>query len=348
MGMLIVYYVAEDDRGWQPIMHMVRIAAESLEAELLLIDHRRRPTRSQQVRALVPRGRGDETCLVVCRYPTDLPSLLLVPGWRKRFRATAAWVIDSYWTDRLPRLVRNVRLYDHLFVTTEEDIPDWVRLTGTRTTHLPWGSDVLRLGAAKADRRVDLLRVGRQPPEFEEDAGTAEACRALGIRFAGRPPSAPEPEAATRALMARYADSKFVLAFSNSVNPTTYTHPRREYITGRWTDALACGAVVAGVAPAAPDVRRLLWPGATLELGGIARNPGLRVVAAALQDWAPARARENHRQALERLDWRWRFAEIATTLGEAPGRLAAELDELRGKLRRIDRREASASESARA
>jgi hypothetical protein len=105
--------------------------------------------------------------------------------------------------------------------------------------------------------------------------------------------------------------------------------------------------VVAGVAPGAPDGRRLLWPGATLELGGVGRDQGLKVVEAALRDWTPARAKENHRQALERLDWRWRFAEIADVLGEAPARLVAELDELRGESRRIDRGEASASGSGR-
>lgn len=334
--MLIVYHVGEDDLGWHPITHMVRIAAESFGADLLHLDARRWPTRSQQLRALLPRGGGSESCLVVCRYPIDLPSILLVPGWRTRFRTTAAWVIDSYWTDALPLVSRHTRLYDHLFVTTEEDIRAWQRLTGTPTSHLPWGADVLRLGSEDAARPIDLLRVGRQPPEFEDDRVTEAACRARGIRFAGRPTAPPEPAAATRALMARYADSKFVLAFSNSVNLTAYTHPTRQYITGRWADALACGAVVAGVAPVAPDVRRLLWPGATLELGGVRQDEGLKVIAGALRDWSPQRAKLNHRYALERLDWRWRFAEIASVLGESPARLGAELDELRRELTRID------------
>lgn len=339
--MLIVYRQA-DDPGWHPITHMVRLAARSLGAELLLIDDRRWPTRLEQMTALAPRRRGVEPCLVVCRYPYDLTELILVPGWRRRFKAVAAWIIDSFWTDRLPRLARQVRLYDHLFVTTEEDVPEWERLTRTPTTHLPWGSDVLRLGSGGGERQVDLLRVGRQPPEWEDDGSTAPACQDTGIRFAGRPPFSPRPEEAMPRLMATYAESKFVLAFSNAVNPTAYTHPVREYLTGRWVDALACGAVVAGVAPAAPDARRLLWPGATLELGGVRRDEGLRVIAQALQAWGPDRPRLNHRNALERLDWRWRFQAIASTLGHRAPQLDAELAELRSAIQEIDRGAAAA------
>ncbi len=316
---------------------MVCLAAEVFGAELVVIDPDRTPNRLQQLGAVFSHRRGAESCLVVCPYPWDLPSLLLVEGWTRRFRTTVAWVIDSFWTDRLPKISRHVRLFDHLFVTTEEDIPQWERSTGTPTSHLPWGTDALRLGSATPDRALDLLRVGRQPSDWEDDGLTQVACRALGIRFSGRPPVPPRAVDAMPALMARYAASRYVLAFSNAVNATSYTHPTREYLTGRWVDALACGAVVAGVAPASPDARRLLWPGATLELGGVDREEGLRVIADALRTWSPARAKLNHRNALERLDWRWRFEAVKSVLGESPPRLTAELDEIRSEVRELDR-----------
>lgn len=315
---------------------MVRLAAEVFGAELLVIHGDRRPNRLQQLGAVFSHRRGAESCLVVCPNPSDLLSLLLVEGWRWRFGTIVAWIVDSFWTDRMAWLTRHVCLFDHLFVTTEEDIPHWMRVTGTPTSHLPWGTDALRLGSAAPDRALDLLRVGRQPTDWEDDGMTEVACSDLGIRFSGRPPLSPSPDPIP-ALMAKYAESRYVLAFSNVVNATSYTHPTREYLTGRWVDALACGAVVAGVAPASPDARRLLWPGATLDLGGVGREEGLRVITDALRTWSPARAMLNHRNALERLDWRWRFEAIASVLGESPPRLAAELDEIRGEVREMDR-----------
>lgn len=333
---MLIVYRSPGHAGWGPINHMVRLAAEVCGADLLVVERGRSPTRLQRLAALWPRRRGAEACLVVCPHPRDLTSFLLAPGWRRRFSVLAAWIIDSFWTESLPRLARSVRLFDHLFVTTEEDIPRWEKLTGTATSHLPWGTDALRLGSARAHRSLDLLRVGRQPPEWDDDRVTEVASRALGIRFSGRPPSPPDERAAQPALMERYADSRYVLAFSNTVNPTAYTHPTREYLTGRWVDALAAGAVVAGVAPAAPDARRLLWPEATLEVGGVGRAEGLEVIASALRSWSPQRARTNHRNALERLDWRWRFQAIAARLGEDPPRLRAELEEIRGRVRELD------------
>ncbi len=333
---MLIVYQHPGESGWGPINHMVRLAAASFGAELLVIDRERRATRVQQLGAVVPRTRGAESCLVVAPYPFDITCFLLAEGWRTRFRSMAAWIVDSFWTDKIPRLSRHVRLFDRLFVTTEEDVSHWERATRTPTTYLPWGTDALGLGSSRSERDLDLLRVGRQPPGWEDDRETERACSRLGIRFAGRPPSPARPADAHPALMARYAEARYVLAFSNAVNATSYTHPTREYLTGRWVDALACGAVVAGVAPASPDARRLLWPGATLELGGVSRREGLKVIAEALLEWTPERARVNHRNALARLDWRWRFEVIASALGENPPRLRAELDEIRRKVSELD------------
>lgn len=344
---MVIVYPYPGIAGWGPIHHMVRIAADAFGADLVMIDRKQRPTKLQQLSAAFSRRRGPESCLVVSPYPCDINSFLLVDGWRARFRSIAAWIIDSYWIDNLPRISRYVRLFDHFFVTTEEDVPHWERMTSTPTSHLPWGADALRLGSARSQRKVDLLRVGRQPPEWDDDRTTERACRQLGIRFSGRPPSPASAVDAQPALMAKYAESRYVLAFSNAVNATSYTHPTREYLTGRWVDALACGAVVAGVAPAAPDAQRLLWPGATLELGGVGRGDGLKVISAALQGWSPQRARVNYRNALARLDWRWRFEAIASVLGESPPRLRSELEEIRRGVSELDAGEASSSSGSR-
>ena len=115
---------------------------------------------------------------------------------------------------------------------------------------------MLDLGSSAACRPVDLLRVGRQPDAWDDDQRSDAACRLAGLRFAGRPPFFPEnfkdSSAGHRDLCARYARAKFVLAHSNIVAPASYTHPSKEYISARWTDALAAGSVVAGIPPLIP------------------------------------------------------------------------------------------------
>ena len=53
------------------------------------------------------------------------------------------------------------------------------------------------------------------------------------------------------------AQAKFTLSFSNLVSPDVQTHPKREYITGRWTDALSAGATVVGRESAREEIFEL-------------------------------------------------------------------------------------------
>ena len=132
--------------------------------------------------------------------------------------------------------------------------------------------------------------------------------------------------------MGAMAAAKYTLSFSNLASPATYTHPTREYLTGRWTDALASGAVVAGIAPRCEAAEAVLWPGATLDLGTTDRGAGLAVLREAASAWTPREAQLTHAHALERIDWRWRLQEITRTMGWYAPRLEAELDQLRARV----------------
>lgn len=334
--MLILDCIPEE-RGWSPIRHMVSLAGELLGAEILAVGHGG-PTIAEKLSSLLLRRRrgsdeSDESCLMMCAGPGELAKVLTVAGWRKRFSFLAAWIIDSFWLEHISIFTRTASPFDHFFVTSLEDIDQWRRATGISTTWLPWGADALRLGRCAATREWDLTRVGRQPEDWEDDAESAKLAASLGIRFRGRPPS---PNLTTlqnqRFLMEVYGDTKYVLAFSNSVNHERYTHPTRQYLTGRWVDALSCGATVAGIAPRGETVSQLLWPDATLDFSGVRRSEGLPVLAAALKDWTPARARHNYRMALRNLDWRWRFKTLCDHFGIAPAPLAAELAQLKDRI----------------
>ncbi len=143
-------------------------------------------------------------------------------------------------------------------------------------------------------------------------------------------------------LMARYGQSKFTLSFTNRVSPADYTHPSREYLTARWTDALACGAVVAGIPPRSATTAKLLWPGALLDIGTTDFEQGLHLIAEAVSSWAPDMAAKNHQKALERLDWRWRFLELSDAFGVTPNLLKQETNRLETLL---DRPPAHAADS---
>lgn len=245
------------------------------------------------------------------------------------------WVIDSFWPERLSRVLRR-RIFDHVFITTDEDVDAWERLTGSPTTSLPWGSDVLGLGSDGPDRPVDLQRVGRQPPEWADDELVGRKLRSANLIFQGRPTMGEDGNRNQVLNLGAYRSAKYTLAFSNTVDGSGYTHPTRGYLTGRWTDSLAAGCVVAGIAPSSRTVDRVLWPGACLDLGGVGIEQGMQVLRKAVDAWKPSMAAHNHQMALRRLDWRWRFREIASTLGVVSDPLQRELDLLQSRIQSFD------------
>ena len=333
--MLIVDCIP-DGQGWDPINHLVRMAADCLDAEVVRVKQDDLPSQLKRAASVLSqrsRGAGSETCLIIGKAPTDLLRIFNVPGWRTRFCWIGAWIIDSFWTDWIPTTNRFSQPFDDVFITSLEDADAWETALRARPTWLPWGSDVLALGSSGGNRPWDLTRVGRQPLEWEDDLSNQMAAEEVGIRFHPRPSfSTTSGQANHEELMLAYGETKFLLAFSNTVNPTNYTHPTREYLTGRWVDALGAGAVVAGIAPRGPGIDRLLWPGATLDLATTDRADGLATVGKALASWTAEVAHRNHAFALSRLDWRWRLRTIAEASGEKPARLAHQLQQLRERV----------------
>lgn len=324
-----IVYGAPNGGGWHPVTYMVHLLAELLAAELVTVPIARPVNVARRLAAAGPRRRGREVCLIVAAAPRHLNVLLQPAYWLRGYGHVAGWVIDSFWVEQIPFVARRRDHFDQLFVTDTEVVEIWSAATGLPVSWLPWGADVLRLGSANPDREIDLLRFGRQPPGWENDAEIQRMCEEAGIRFQGRPPIHEDAHLNQRELMNRIARAKFTLAFSNAVNPASYTHPTREYLTGRWTDSLAAGAVVAGVTPACGAAEALLWPGATVDLETVDPAAGIARIAEDVARWTPRTAYSNHREALRRLDWRWRFEQLAGSLGVRSDQLEAELDAIR-------------------
>jgi hypothetical protein len=310
--------------GYHCMYHMAQLAAELFDGDLIVLDTKPATT-IEKFSALLPRPRSGVACLFICPAPGRLDDLLLIKGWRNRYSRLVAWVFDSFWTDHVSRVMRLARVFDHVFVTEPEDVDQWRRMVRVPVDWLPWGSDVLRLGSREPKRHIDLLRFGRQPGAWDDDQSSEARCHSLGLAFQGRPPVLGDATESHCSLMRFLSQAKLTLAFSNRVSPSGATHPHREYITGRWTDALSAGSVVAGIPPNSESIRQLFWPEALLDLGTVDQREGLKIIAHAVDKWVPETAKRNYRRSLERLDWRWRFKRIAEVLGLVSPRLDNEL-----------------------
>lgn len=325
---LQVVYLDPGAAGYHCVYYMARLASELLDGELVVLRHRE-ISRLNKVLAILPRNGKQMDCLLICPSPADLSSILQINQWRQKYRMLIAWVFDSFWTENIPKFARWTRVFDRVFVTEQEDLDSWRRMMHTPVEWLPWGSDVLRLGSDNPSRHFDLLRFGRQPQQWEDDCTTESKCDAQGVIFHRRPPILTDAIDNELSLMKSLANTKFALAFSNLASPNPQTHSIREYLTGRWTDALAAGAIVAGIPPRSGSVTSLLWPEALLDLETVNLSDGLKIIGGAIQAWTPARARLNYLNSLERLDWRWRFKTIAESFGVHRDKLDNELTALR-------------------
>ena len=323
-----VVYTDHGGEGYHCVLHMARLAAELLNGKLVVVQSGY-PTPADKLGGILrPRRGSRSSCLLICPSPADLTSILLVQDWRKTYSRIVAWVFDSFWTNWIPPWVRASRIFDHVYVTEREDLKTWRRMIHAPVDWLPWGSDVLNLGSSNPVREIDLLRFGRQPKEWDDDRANGRLCQSSGITFHGRPQSFSDATDNQRGLMGTLSKTKFTLAFSNRVSPGTQTHPKREYITGRWTDSLASGATVAGVPPRSESVQSLLWPEALLDIGTVDPTEGLKVIGSMVRAWTPDRARFNYIRSLETLDWRLRFKTLADALAVHSHRLDIELAQL--------------------
>jgi hypothetical protein len=248
-------------------------------------------------------------------------------------RISVLWIVDSFWTDTALKWRRTIgKNFDFVVYMQSFDDEFYKGLFGERAIRLDWGADVLGLGTDHAERSIDLLRVGRQPASWDDDSETEQACDARHLRFSGRPAMTADADAMSSILASQYySKTKFLVAHSNLAEAAYYTHPTKAYITARWTDALACGAVVAGVPPES-DLHLLDWPEALLRLPNLDRDQGLDLIAEAVRSWTPDIARRNHLGALRRLDWRWRFQTLARALDLTLPNVSSQIEDIQSRM----------------
>ncbi|WP_267428495.1 hypothetical protein [Methylobacterium sp. GC_Met_2] len=315
--------------GWLPILHMQELLVQMTGAKFYDVSGKLKKFFSLFPKIKAEKTSSNNVLVYIARNSSDARSFLTLANSVIRADVSILWIVDSFWTDHTLRNENFISNNFDFIIHMQSFDDEYYRKTfGTRSLRLDWGSDVLRFGNANKDRPIDLLRIGRQPSSWEDDVATERACLARGLRFAGRP-AMHSPEALSiQSLMNNYySRSKFVLAHSNVAAPAKYTHPSKAYITGRWTDAIACGAAVIGVPPHG-DLQIIDWPEALLPLSSLDREKGLDLLASKIKTWDSNSAKINYMRALHKLDWRWRFRTLFDAIGCNSALLNQEISEL--------------------
>ncbi|MSS44857.1 hypothetical protein FYJ43_02045 [Cutibacterium sp. WCA-380-WT-3A] len=282
-----------------------------------------------------PRRRGKDPLLVICANPGDLLCLARSEILAGRYGTIHGWVIDSFWDQLLPRFARQGHILDHLWITDGELIDDYQARVNVPVSWAPWGTDALRWAKiTPKDRDIDVLRLGRQPEAWQDDDISRKALKAAGLSFQGKFPGQPD-SASNQAIVTSYLlRSKIVLASGNKASPTYYTHPDREYISARFTDAAACGTQIAGVPPNC-QAAKLLPEEGFIRMPVSSQEEGIPILTDAVKSWTPELAPRLQAHALTHLDWRHRIADISKSMRISTSTLDREIAELNERIASI-------------
>ncbi len=334
MQNLDVIYFPSKRFGWSPIHHFARMTARLFDANYI---EQRSPPRKTRLKSaeLMLLGKGRKkgrSAILIAKSASDIVSFVAQDWFRNRYEFVAVWICDSFHVDQMPHK-RILSKLDLIIPMRDHHLDDYRAAAGDRVRHLTFGADVLDTGGIGADRDIDLLRVGRQPEEWDDDDQSFAACEAAGIRFHGGPPGGKDPLENLLILADRYRRSKFTIAHTNLLVKHASTHDEVDYLTARWTDSVANGTVVVGIHPETDTLfRDRYWPEAFITLDGMERASNIEEISRHLANWSPAIAKLNHRNALERLDWRWRLKELAGWMNLTTPVLDEELDQIRSRI----------------
>ncbi len=316
---LIIMSNIPDENGWLPINYMIELFVKTLNIHITRQEDVT-ASKFQKFKALIGNTRTRDfnapNLLIIVRSMGDLDGLVYkVRKNKSKYNKVAVWVIDSFWHDRISKFPFN-KYVDNFFVMTKEDVAFYESKTGVPTTFLGWGADALLLGADNSNRKIDLLRIGRQPECWNDDTVNEKLLSENNLIYQGRPPEseqAKEPfdcSGYIELVKNYYSHAKFVLAQSNFADTSIYTHPSREYITARWTDAIASGCVVIGCQPLTCSTYSSFDYQATVHIQDFENKT---VFIEKISQWKDTTPKANYHMALQNLDWRWKFLIILNT-----------------------------------
>lgn len=331
---LHVMLLRQKGQGWGPISSLAAMTARLAGTHLQTVEvgppvpkprlllH----ATAAAARAAVRRSK-DADLFVIAPVPGALNDVLLDRSLHARYRNVMAWVIDSFWTERIPAALKIPGLYSHIFITDPDDLREWQAAARGHVEVLPWGTDALSAHHRLREPDTDVVRVGRQPQAWDDDEVLASAAHGAGLSFNGRPPMGTSEQDALQSVMDAYAQSRVVLASGNASSPANYTHPTKEYVTARWTDAFAHGCLVAGTPPQCGSAADLLLEEGLIRTPADDVDAGMRMIRARLEAEGDT-PRTLRKFALENLDWRYRLRRIFALSGVDSALLDSEISQL--------------------
>lgn len=323
-----VWYVSPSSSlGWAPVTALAHLVARLWQTEVTEIHPTKDYGKLRKLASMLPRRRGSAgPLLIIAAHPGDLLSLADVRVLLGRFSQVGAWIIDSFWDERIPRFARERRTIDRVWVTDAGLVDRYAQMMGVPCGWAPWGSDALAWPGSSG-RDVDVLRLGRQPEAWARDDDNRAVLSAHGLSYQGSFPGNDDGLISQRLVVDQIARAKVVLASSNLASPAPYTHPTRDYITARFTDSVAGGALIAGSFPTAPGAE-LIPDAARVSIDVSSPQAGIEDIARAVAGWTSDTEATLRRHALSHLDWRHRIRDISAELDVTTPILERELADL--------------------
>lgn len=310
--------------GWGPVTALGELAGQVFGTTTRFIHPQREYGRLRKAASLMPRPSfRDRALLLIAAHPGDLLSLTSPAAALGGFDRVGVWIIDSFWDERIPLFARKTRAIDHVWITDGELVDRYRSAMRIPCEWLPWGTDALAAQPIP-DKSVDVLRLGRQPNAWEDDDLNRAAVQSVGLSYQGRFPMSPRGSKSYREVLDQLRRAKVVLGSSSLDSPTDYRHPTRDYISARFTDAVACGARIAGSRPqcmAADELPEEAWVPIDIR----SRSRGAAELREAILQHDPQRSARLAKHALQRLDWRHRLRKIADGLKVSAPELDAQL-----------------------
>lgn len=315
--------------GWGPITTLTRLIARLWQSEPRFI-HPAKPygTVTKLVSQLPRRRANYGPLLIVAAHPGDLLALARASTLLRGFSAVHAWIIDSFWHERIPLFARRTRTIDRVWITDYELVDYYADTMRVPCGWAPWGSDALALARlTPIPRTVDVLRLGRQPAAWHDDDQNRAFLETSGLSYQGIFPSHPDGVVNHRAVLNQLRRARVALVSSNLASPADYTHATRDYITARFTDAVACGTLLAGQFPTC-HAAQLIPQLARVQLDIRTREAGIAAIEAGIERWSLPLAAALQAHALRQLDWRHRIRNITREMQIDSPALQTELAEI--------------------
>lgn len=267
--------------------------------------------------------------LIICLTPGFLLSIHSLGALVNQFDLKVAYLLDGYSVDTFDRSV--IPLLDHVFTICSETSTNIKKNLGLNSSFLPLGIDVLKYGSKQNDRPIDIFGYGRKDPLVHQYLisvyNRLESDRFYYFTsFTGA--HVENVEHHTYLHHRLLSKSKISLCFEASSVPRFQGHSPILY---RWFEGWAAGCTLVGRRPFGEGTDVLMnWENSTIEVPDNEEHWS-DFFEDLLNDenTLAANMHRNHRECLDRHDWRYRIQQIFEGLNLTPPQaLRDQIDQL--------------------